>query len=146
MTLPQKVQDARSLVRGLVRVNPRGIIVRDAWEILDYELHRLTEIAESVDPLVIQLHDVTTKLEAANAEIERLGSAWHVKTLNEKDRLIAAQEAENDRVKSRLAAANALLPECAAIIRELCACYGHPLPDATLDRIKSTLQGAGDEA
>ena len=47
-------------------------------------------------------------LEAENARLE---SAWHVETLNEKDRLIAAQEAEKDHVKSRLAAANALLRE-----------------------------------
>jgi hypothetical protein len=31
-------------------------------------------IADSVDPIVIRLHDVTAKLEAANAEIERLNA------------------------------------------------------------------------
>ena len=54
-------------------------------------------------------------LEAENA---RLQSAWHVETLNEKDRLIAAQEAENDRVKSRLATADALLRECDEVARK----------------------------
>ena len=41
------------------------------------ELHRLTEIAESVDPLVIRLGEVTTKLERANALLrEAIGWNW----------------------------------------------------------------------
>jgi hypothetical protein len=36
------------------------------------ELTRLAEIADSVDPIVIRLGEVTTKLEAANAEVERM--------------------------------------------------------------------------
>jgi hypothetical protein len=38
-----------------------------SWHTVNNELTRLTEIADSVDPLVIRLHDVTAKLEAANA-------------------------------------------------------------------------------
>lgn len=84
------------------------------WRTLNNELTRLTEIADAVDPLVVQLGEVTRKLERANTEIERLESAWHVETLNKKDRLIALQEVENDRVKSRLEATNALLRSCNA--------------------------------
>jgi len=39
----------------------------DAINTLRAELHRLTEIAEGYDGMVIRLHDVTTELEKANA-------------------------------------------------------------------------------
>ena len=37
------------------------------WHTLNNELTRLTEIADSVDPLVVRLGEVTTRLEAADA-------------------------------------------------------------------------------
>lgn len=37
------------------------------WNLIRAELTRLTEIADSVDPLVIRLGEVTTRLEAADA-------------------------------------------------------------------------------
>lgn len=52
---------------------------------------------------------VTQALRDQDTEIARLESAWHVETLNAKDQIIAAQEAENDRVKDRLSKAEALL-------------------------------------
>ena len=41
------------------------------WHTLNNELTRLTEIADSVDPLVARLGEVTTRLEAANALLHR---------------------------------------------------------------------------
>ena len=41
------------------------------WQIIRAELTRLTEIADSVDPLVIRLGEVTTRLEAANALLRK---------------------------------------------------------------------------
>lgn len=38
-----------------------------AWQTIRAELTRLTEIADAVDPLVIRLGEVTTRLEAADA-------------------------------------------------------------------------------
>ena len=32
---------------------------------------------------------------------------------------------------------DAAMEEAAKVIRELCACYGHPLPEATLERLRS---------
>ncbi len=40
------------------------------------------------------------QLEAAQAEVKRLESAWHAGDLNRKDEIIARQEAENDRLKA----------------------------------------------
>lgn len=37
------------------------------WIAASGELTRLYTIADSIDPLVVRLHDVTTQLEAANA-------------------------------------------------------------------------------
>jgi len=45
------------------------------------------------------VNQLRQQLEAAEAEIKRLKSAWQVEILNRKDQLIAAQEAENDRLK-----------------------------------------------
>ena len=49
------------------------------WHTLNNELTRLTEIADSVDPLVIRLGEVTTRLEAADAllrEVKEDGNAY----------------------------------------------------------------------
>ena len=97
-------------------------------------------------------HDtIRAHILSQDAEIARLKSAWHVETLNEKDRLIALQELENDRVKSRLAAAKALLQECDEVARKrgdkygLCDAIdndGEPYQSAHL---AAHLKGAGDE-
>jgi hypothetical protein len=63
MTLPQEVQDAidsADMDCGLELT----YLTRDEWATIRAELHRLNEIAEGVDPLVIRLGEVTTKLEA----------------------------------------------------------------------------------
>jgi hypothetical protein len=79
MTLPQKVQDAMISLEVFARNDgfPFEDEVKCAATICA-ELHRLTEIAESVDPLVIRLHDVTTRLEAANALLYALKEACGV--------------------------------------------------------------------
>jgi hypothetical protein len=69
MTLPQKVQDA---VNGMFdTIYDKDCIAYRRLVLIRAELHRLTEIAEGVDPLVIRLGDVTTRLETANALLLR---------------------------------------------------------------------------
>jgi regulator of replication initiation timing len=67
---------------------PEGCTVADA-----------KKLREANHALAIENFELKKKLEAADAEIKRLESAWHVETLNRKDQLIAEQEAENDRLK-----------------------------------------------
>jgi uncharacterized protein YigA (DUF484 family) len=43
-----------------------------SWHTVNNELTRLTEVADAVDPIVIRLHDVTAKLEAANALLREI--------------------------------------------------------------------------
>ena len=52
------------------------ISTTDAQTIRD-ELTRLTEIAEGVDPLVVRLGEVTTRLEAANALLRTIHDAGY---------------------------------------------------------------------
>ena len=47
-------------------------IPTEAWQTIRAELTRLTEIADSVDPLVVRLGEVTTRLEAANALLREI--------------------------------------------------------------------------
>jgi regulator of replication initiation timing len=67
---------------------PEGCTVADA-----------KKLREANHALALENFELKKKLEAADAEIKRLESAWHVETLNSKDQLIAEQEAENDRLK-----------------------------------------------
>lgn len=91
MTLPQEVQDAVSEVDAWLSGEP----VYDDWQTIRAELHRLTEIAEGVDPLVIRLGEVTTRLEAANALLREIyaGDDWEQP---------ARQNEALDRIQSHL--------------------------------------------
>ena len=60
---------------------------------------RYVEASELIRNQDAEIDQLRQQLEAADAEIKRLESAWHVETLNRKDQLIAEQEAENDRLK-----------------------------------------------
>lgn len=64
MTLPQVVQAAMDLLDVTLRET-------GSWQTIRAELHRLSEIAEGVEPLVIRIGEVTTRLEAANALLRR---------------------------------------------------------------------------
>jgi len=68
VTLPQVVQDA------VERIEFNDISCTDAWQTIRAELHRLTEIADGVEPLVIRLGEVTEKLEKANALLRNIAS------------------------------------------------------------------------
>ncbi len=61
-------------------------------------------IAEANPATVLKLIAISDQLrqqlEAAQAEVKRLESAWHAGDLNRKDEIIARQEAENDRLKA----------------------------------------------
>jgi hypothetical protein len=120
MTLTQPVQDAMDSAN-----NECGLeltyLTRDEWHAIRAELHRLTEIAEGVEPLVIRLHDVTEAFQRSDEQAERLGN--------------------------RLAAANALLRECHCYFEARgvdSRTVGEPL--SLNEKIQSHLQGAGDEA
>lgn len=62
------------------------------WHTLNNELTRLTEIADSVDPLVVRLGEVTTRLEAADALLREVYDHGENMALHEK---IAAHLSEN---------------------------------------------------
>ena len=70
MTLPQNVADAVRHLEIIIGASPRlpgRKTSRESLQTIRAELTRLTEIAEGVDPLVVRLGEVTTRLEAANA-------------------------------------------------------------------------------
>lgn len=73
MTLTQPVQDAMDSAD-----NDCGLeltyLTRDEWQTIRAELHRLTEIAEGADSLVIRLHDVTEAFQRSDEQAERLGN------------------------------------------------------------------------
>ena len=81
-----------------------------------------------VDPLVIRLGEVTTRLEDAMAEIKRLNAAW------------AARSHDAVMAESRLAAANALLRECVHFID-----YGGAADDDLAERIEAHLSENGHD-
>jgi hypothetical protein len=88
----------------------------EAWLLVCAELTRLAEIADAVDPLVVRLHEVTTKLEAANAEVEQLRERvqfWH----NSSDDMHNFWQSDKDKLE----AANALLRESLPRIGAECA-------------------------
>jgi len=60
---------------------------------------RYVEASELIRNQDAEIDQLRQQLEAAEAEVKRLKSAWHVETLSRKDQLIAEQEAENDRLK-----------------------------------------------
>ena len=70
------------------------------WQTIRAELTRLTEIADAVDPLVIRLGEVTTRLEAANAMLREavewnwLEDGWPAE-MEDLDERIAAHLSEN---------------------------------------------------
>jgi len=81
MKLPQVVQDAVERAdanRKVVPVNTfgQGLIVfrADDYDTIRAELHRLTEIAEGVEPLVIRLGEVTEAFQRSDEQAERLGN------------------------------------------------------------------------
>lgn len=59
----------------------------------------ITDNTKTLANALAENDQLRQQLEAAEAEIKRLESSWHVETLNRKDQLIAEQEAENDRLK-----------------------------------------------
>jgi hypothetical protein len=66
MALPNDVSKA------VVRLDYTALPITEennlaAWQTIRAELHRLSEIAAAVDPLVVRLGEVTTKLEAADS-------------------------------------------------------------------------------
>ena len=76
MTLPQVVQDAVKYGDECWD-DGQDPDEREMWQTIRAELHRLTEIADGAEPLVIRLGEVTTKLEAANALLrEAIGWNW----------------------------------------------------------------------
>jgi len=62
-TMPSQVAEALARLEWLAISKN----THDAINTLRAELHRLTEIADGVEPLVIGLGEVTTQLERANA-------------------------------------------------------------------------------
>jgi hypothetical protein len=78
VTLPQVIQDALGRVQIIADTESEwaDIAIED-WQTIRAELHRLTAIAEGVDPLVIRLHDVTAQLERADALLRGIaGCQW----------------------------------------------------------------------
>jgi hypothetical protein len=73
----EEVRKAAECMDGCISTLPEGN--KHDWKTIRAELTRLTEIADSVDPIVIRLHDVTAKLEAANALLRDIASfPWFV--------------------------------------------------------------------
>jgi len=72
----------------------------------------VTDNKKTLANALAEIEQLRQKLEAAEAEIKRLESAWHVETLNRKDQLIAKQEAENDRLKKIIREAREQKPAC----------------------------------
>jgi hypothetical protein len=74
------------------------------------ELTRLTEIADAVDPLVIRLHDVTAKLEAANARL----AEWRGLVLGHNAECKIACDPDRCKYRPYLEASGRRCPECPA--------------------------------
>jgi len=75
MTLPQVIQDALGRVQIIADTESEwaDIAIED-WQTIRAELHRLTEIAEGVEPLVIRLGEVTEAFQRSDEQAERLGN------------------------------------------------------------------------
>lgn len=57
-------------------------------------------VIRQADALSVALSAVTAERDKLKGEVARLESAWHVKTMNRKDQVIAQQEQENDKIKA----------------------------------------------
>lgn len=72
MPMNEEVREAAETIDSFFANRARGLTMAADINMYDWiairdELTRLTEIADSVDPLVVRLGEVTTQLEAANA-------------------------------------------------------------------------------
>jgi hypothetical protein len=122
VTMPKTVEDAvKNVSRSLRDTFIEEDIVHEQIAEIRAELHRLTEIAEGVEPLVIRLGEVTEAFQRSDEQAERLGN--------------------------RLAAANALLRRCLVALdfRAADSTEGAAAYDMRT-AIQSHLQGACDEA
>jgi hypothetical protein len=147
MALPKDVSKA------VVRLDYTALPITEennlaAWQTIRAELTRLTEIADAVDPLVVRLGEVTTRLEAADELLREAEGELRCACQSRKAARISqdirvyllSQDAEIARLQSgitkhvnsvcdlqsRLAAAYALLREC----RRFAAWAGKHLPEA----------------
>lgn len=105
---------------------------------------------------VVNGKDIFTPLGAMNAEgvYAPFNDGWHIASMGECTCSISGEEIGLDY---REANANARLIaaapdnyssniELAGIVRELCAAYGHPLPQASLDRSDAAIAKTGGAA
>ena len=67
MPMSDEVRKAVEAADAAAQLAPDDSVGVAQWQTIRAELTRLTEIADAVDPLVIRLGEVTTRLEAANA-------------------------------------------------------------------------------
>lgn len=65
--MPMNEELRKAVERMTANMYDPGCVAYMDAQTIRAELTRLTEIADSVDPLVVRLGEVTTKLEAANA-------------------------------------------------------------------------------
>ena len=77
MTIPQNVKDAVERGDRFFSPDESAAMSNGDWLTIRAELHRLSEIDDSVEPLVIRLGDVTAELERANALLRDIaGCQW----------------------------------------------------------------------